>query len=194
MLTVAVAGPGLLLAAVGLTHPDVLNPATAHHWWTMHVLLLPLFPLLAVSFWVLLRGMAGPLAWAARIAGYGYAAFYTALDVLAGIAAGAVTELTGAGPDAGRLIGIGDQLGLVGSWCFLAAAVLTAAALAPRGGWWVLPGLAVLLVSGWLFLENHIFRPYGVLGQVGIAVGTALLAVALGRTERHGAAHRAPVR
>lgn len=190
ILAVAVAVPGLLLAAVGLTHPGVLDPGTAHHWWTMHVLLLPLFPLLAVGFWALLSGVPGPLAWAARIAGYGYAAFYTALDVLAGIAAGAVTELTGPGPGPGRLIGIGDQLGQVGSWCFLAAAVLTAAALAPRGGWWLLPGLALLLVSGWLFMDNHIFRPYGVLGQVGIAVGTALLALAVGRAERHPAAHR----
>jgi hypothetical protein len=180
--TVGLAVPGLVLAGVGLTHPSALTPATAHHWWTMHVVLLPLFPLLAVAFWVLLRGDRTPLAWLARIAGYGYAVFYTALDVLAGIAAGLVTEHGGrTGEDVARLIGVGDQLGLVGSWCFLAAGALTTAALVPRGRLWVLPGGAIVLVCGWVFLENHIFVPYGVLAQVGIAVGTALLAMATAR-------------
>lgn len=177
--------PGLVLAGIGLTHPSVLTPATAHHWWTMHVVLLPLFPLLAVAFWVLLGGDRTPLAWLARIAGYGYAVFYTALDVLAGIAAGLVVEHDGrTGEDVARLIGVGDQLGLVGSWCFLAAGALTTAALVPRGRRWVLPGGAIVLVCGWAFLENHIFVPYGVLAQVGIAVGTALLAMATAQPGR----------
>jgi hypothetical protein len=186
---VAVALPGLVLAGIGLTHPSVLTPATAHHWWSMHIVLLPLFPLLAVTFWALLHGDRTALAWLARIAGYGYAAFYTALDVLAGIAAGLVVEHDGrTGENTARLIGVGDQLGLVGSWCFLVAAGLTTAALALRGGLWALPGGLLVLVSGWLFLEHHIFAPYGVLGQVGIAVGTALLALATVPPGRHRAA------
>jgi hypothetical protein len=48
---------------------------------------------LAVSLLLLLHGVPGLVAWAARIAAYGYAAFYTALDVLAGIAAGELTQL-----------------------------------------------------------------------------------------------------
>lgn len=171
--------PGLVLAGVGLTHPPALTPASSHHWWTMHIVLLPLFPLLVVPFWVLLRGDHRPLAWLARIAGYGYATFYTGLDALAGIAAGLVVEQDGrTGAEVARLIGVGDQLGLVGSWCFLVAGALTTAALVPRGRLRVLPGGAVVLGSGWLFLRNHIFMPYGVLAQVGIAVGTALLALA----------------
>lgn len=176
---VALALPGLVLAGVGLTHPAGLTAATAHHWWTMHVVLLPLFPLLVVAFWVLLLGDRSPLAWLARIAGYGYAVFYTALDVLAGIAAGVVVERDGrTGDQAARLIGVGDQLGLVGSWCFLVAGALTTAALVPRGRRVVWPGGALVLIGGWGFLENHIFRPYGVLAQVGIAAGTALLGLA----------------
>ncbi|HEV7788167.1 MAG TPA: hypothetical protein VGP05_04075 [Pseudonocardia sp.] len=186
---VAVALPGLVLAGVGLTHPSVLTPATAHHWWSMHIVLLPLFPLLAVTFWALLYGDRTALAWLARIAAYGYAAFYTALDVLAGIAAGLVVEHDGGtGENMARLIGVGDQLGLVGSWCFLVAGALTTAAIALRGGLWALPGGLLVLVSGWLFLEHHIFAPYGVLGQVGIAVGTALLALAGAPPRRQRAA------
>lgn len=183
---VGLAAPGLVLAGVGLTHPSALTPATAHHWWTMHIVLLPLFPLLAVAFWVLLRGDRTSLAWLARIAGYGYAVFYTALDVLAGIAAGLVIEHDGRGGEyAARLLGVGDQIGLVGSWCFLAAGALTTAALVPHGRLWVLPGGAIVLVCGWVFLEDHIFVPYGVLAQVGIGAGTALLAMASARPERH---------
>ena len=55
-------------------------------------------------------------------------------------------------------------------------------------GLWALPGGLLVLVSGWLFLEHHIFAPYGVLGQVGIAVGTALLALTTVPPGRHRAA------
>jgi hypothetical protein len=90
---VVVAGPAVLLAGLGLTHPQDLTATSAPWWTTLHVLLLPLFPLLALSLWLLLRGVPGLVAWAARIAAYGYAAFYTALDVLAGIGAGELTQL-----------------------------------------------------------------------------------------------------
>jgi hypothetical protein len=80
--------------------------------------------LLAVSQWLLLRGVPGLVAWAARIAAYGYAAFYTALDVLAGIAAGELTQLNaerGLQTDAvevDRLFAVGNDLGEIGVWCF----------------------------------------------------------------------------
>jgi hypothetical protein len=167
--------PALLLAAVGTTHPTGLSQATAHHWWSMHVYLVPVFPLTALALGVLVRGDGSPVAWLARVAGYGYATFYTALDVLSGIGAGLVAE---DGGDTRPLFRVGDGLGLVGSWCFLAAGTLVTVALARRAGPWVLPGGVLVLAGGWLFLENHIFMPYGVLGQLLIAGGTALLAVA----------------
>lgn len=56
---VAVALPGLVLAVLGLFHPSALAPSTATFWWQFHVVALPLFPLLAVGLWVLLRGENG---------------------------------------------------------------------------------------------------------------------------------------
>jgi hypothetical protein len=88
-----IAGPAVVLAGLGLTHPQDLSATSAPWWTTLHVLLLPLFPLLAVSLWLLLRGVPGLVAWTARFAAYGFAAFYTALDVLAGIGAGELTQL-----------------------------------------------------------------------------------------------------
>jgi hypothetical protein len=172
---VAVALPSLALAGVGLTHPLVLNPATAHHWWSMHVWLVPVFGLIAVSLWVLLRDAVGPIAWLARIAAYGYATFYTALDVLSGIGAGLVVDSGQGGPAVLRLLAVGDRLGLVGSVCLLVAVVLTTVALWSRAGLWVIPAGLLLLVGGWLFLGNHIFRPWGVAGQLAIALGLAIL-------------------
>jgi hypothetical protein len=54
-----VAGPAVVLAGLGLTHPQELTAASASWWTTLHVILLPIFPLLAVSLWLLLRGVPG---------------------------------------------------------------------------------------------------------------------------------------
>src|SRR6266542_2906204 len=62
----------LVLAAVGVTHPQDLTPDTAFYWHYMHVALLPVFPLLGVNVWWLLAGVDGPLAWAARVLAFLY--------------------------------------------------------------------------------------------------------------------------
>lgn len=134
--TVIVVGmPGLVLAGAGLAHPARLRPETATDWWQFHVVLLPMFPLLAVALWMLLREANGSPAWLARVAAYGYATFYTGLDALAGIAAGLVVETTGrtsqVSIDLGRL---GVELGGIGEWSLLAAAVLTGFVLVRREG------------------------------------------------------------
>lgn len=174
----AVASPGLLLAVLGLFHPHALTPGTATVWWQLHVVLLPVFPLLAVALWVLLRGVGGPLALLARIAAYGYAALYTGLDALAGIAAGVVTERLQRGSQVALdLRALGNDLGVAGAWALLAAVALTAAVLVARDGRRALPG-AVLLVAGAVPLGNsHIYWPTGGLGLVAFAAGCALLAL-----------------
>jgi hypothetical protein len=63
-----IVGPAVVLAAVGVTHPHHLTPDTAGYWARLHTLLLPVFPLLGVSLWLLLAGTTGPLEWAARLA------------------------------------------------------------------------------------------------------------------------------
>jgi hypothetical protein len=178
-LTIAlVAVPGLLLAAVGsFVHPAFLDASTARAWWTVHVFLVPAFPLIALALWLLLRGVAGPVAALARAAAYGFATFYTALDVLSGIGAGLVVE-AGAGDLAGRLFLVGDALGAAGVWMLLAAAVLTGLALLPRDGPRVLPGAAVLAGACYPFLTGHIFHPTGVVAMLLVALGCALVAAA----------------
>lgn len=190
---VGVALPGLVLAGFGLTHPLFLTPETAPAWWQLHVPLIPLFPLLAVVLWVLLRGERGVLAWGARIAAYGYATFYTGLDVLAGIGAGLVTDVQGGGPAVPALFTLGDQLGAIGVWCFLVGSALTGVVLIRRDGVRAVPGTVVPVAAGYPFLLFHIFSPNGVLAQLGIAVGAALLAAARRPVEQVAVVQPVPV-
>lgn len=183
-----VAVPGVALAVAGLFHPALLTPATAAAWWQLHVVALPLFPLLGAALWVLLRGERGPLAWFARVAAYVYAAFYTGLDTLAGIGAGlAVAAQPDVGPVVGNLFRIGDDLAAVGVWAFLAAAVATGAVLVRRDGVRALPGAVILAGAAVPFLTSHIFWPVGGLTMLAIALGCALLATEpRGHDARHG--------
>ena len=96
----AVIAPPLVLAAVGLTHPHHLTADSAEWWTTMHILLVPVFPLLGMALWLLLRAETGVLAWLARVAAFSYAVFYGALDAIAGIGTGALVR-NGAEPGAG---------------------------------------------------------------------------------------------
>jgi nitrate reductase NapE component len=185
---IAVALPGLLLAGFGVQHPSGLTPETAHHWWTMHVLLIPVFPLLAVALLWLLSGERGVLPWVARISGYGFATCYTALDVLSGIGAGLVVENDGRpSQNMLNLFAVGDRIGLAGVWMLMACVVSVTLVLGLRHGPRVLPGGVLLLAGCWVFRTSHIFYPYGVAAMVALAVGTALLALAApvpGRGER----------
>ena len=188
-----VAGPAVVLAGLGLTHPQELTAASASWWTTLHVILLPIFPLLAVSLWLLLRGVPGPVAWVARIAAYGYATFYTVTDVLAGIGAGELTQFNAARGvqertvEVDRLFGVANDLGGIGIWCFAVACAATALAVVLRVGRRALPGAAVLLVAGVLFTGGwHIYWPAGVVTMLVLAVGLGLLAVVLPDPQRPG--------
>jgi hypothetical protein len=184
---VVIAGPAVVLAGLGLTHPQDLSATSAPWWTTLHVLLLPLFPLLALSLWLLLRGLPGPVAWVARTAAYGYAAFYTALDVLAGIAAGELTQLNaerGLQTDAvevDRMFAVGNDLGEIGVWCFGIACAATALAVVGRVGRRALPGAVVLVAAAVVFVAGgvHIYWPWGVGTMLALAVGLGLLAAVL---------------
>lgn len=187
-----IAGPALVLAAVGSTHPRGLTADTAAWWTTMHTLLLPVFPLLALSLWLLLSDVRGAFAWAARVAAFGYAAFYSGLDVLAGIGTGGLVQ-RGSAPDSPEVAGLfalGNDLGAVGVWCFLAACLATSVALTLRFGRRILPGVALLVVSAVSFRDSHIYWPVGVATMLGLALGLGLLAAAV--TPGRGRAGSAP--
>src|SRR5690349_25072184 len=90
-----VAATPLVLAAVGVFHPSGLNPSTARMWASMHIWLLPAFPLLTLGLIVPLwgrptRDVAGAATVLAWLGSAGFAALYTGLDAVAGIAAGTV--------------------------------------------------------------------------------------------------------
>ncbi|MEV4319935.1 hypothetical protein [Actinocrispum sp. NPDC049592] len=172
------AAPGLILAGFGVFHPAPLEVDTAQWWTTLHVLLLPVFPLLAAAQWVLLTGAPMVLRWAGRVAAFGFAAFYGGLDAVAGIAAGTVAHTQHVvGPVTFAVFGIGDTLGYIGAACFLAANAVIVAAIALRVGWRVLPGAVLLLAASVSFLDSHIFWPRGVVTMVAVAAGMFLLSV-----------------
>ena len=171
------ATPGLLLAVLGLFHPAQLTPASAQAWWQLHVVLLPVFPLLGGVLVFLVRGEPGACAWLARAAAYVFATFYTGLDTLAGIGAGlAVATQPGGSPVALDLIVVGDHLGLVGVTGFLLAALTTALVLLRRDGIAAAPGAVLLVGAAVVFLHSHIFWPVGGLAMLAVGIGCGLLA------------------
>lgn len=177
--TVLVASPALALAGMGALHPQHLTAGSAQWWTTLHVLLLPIFPLLGAALWMLLDSAPAPLRRPGRAAAFGFAVYYDGLDAVAGIAAGAVVHAHhGRSGSEGAIFRIGDKLGHAGAWCFLAAAVIVITAVAIRVRWAALPGAAVLLASGISFLDSHIYWPRGVITMLGIAAGMALLSIA----------------
>lgn len=145
---------------------------------------------------MLLRGTPGLLAWLARIAAFGYAIFYTTLNVLSGIGRGALVQrhgergLVGTPDGLDTLFTTGNAIGTVGTWCFLAACVATSLTLVARVGRAAWPGAVVLVAAAVPFLDSHIYWPVGVLSMLGLAAGFAGLAYAQGR--QHGPLEEVP--
>lgn len=178
---VGIAAAPVVLAGLGLTHPVDLNPATASYWRTLHLLLLPIFPLLGVNLWWLLTAAPGAVAFLARTLALVYIAFYTALDVLAGVAAGLVVERassTGAGDLSevtGWLFTQANALAVVGVVAFLLACGLTGAVLVRRCGQGALGGALLLIAGAAVFTRSHVYFPDGVAAMLVMAVGFAWL-------------------
>ena len=181
LLVVLVALPGVLLGLLGLAHPVFLTPDTADRWRLVHLVLLPVFPLLGVSVWLLLLGERGALAWAARGLAFGYAVLYGALDSIAGIGAPQqvlrTTERGEPAPPVGDLYEIGDRLGHLGVLALALALVLAGVVLARRSRVVVLVAGAVVALAGcWLLYRHHVFPPRGVSGVLLVAAGLGAMA------------------
>lgn len=175
---VLVAIPALILAGFGAAHPAPLDASNAGWWTTLHVLLLPVFPLLACSQWVLLTRAHPAVRWTGRVAAFGFAAFYGGLDAVAGIAAGTVTATQNAvTPVTGAVFTIGDQLGYIGAGCFLVASLLLVAGIASHARWRAAPGAVLLLAASVSFIDSHIFWPRGALTMLAVGAGLFLLAI-----------------
>ncbi|MER8010842.1 hypothetical protein [Streptomyces sp. NPDC094149] len=184
MMALVTAGP-LFLAVAGLVHPRHLTAATAGHWAGLHIVLLPVFPLLVLGLLVPLWGRPRPdaegaltlLAWAGCLC---FAAYYSGLDAVAGISAGTVVD-HGVHGAARQLFATGDELGRTGVYGLAVASVATCTVLWRRHGARVMPGAAVLLAACWSFVDSHIFWPKGVFTMLGFAVAFALLTDAAAR-------------
>jgi hypothetical protein len=182
----AVTVPPALLAGIGLTHPRNLTESSAEWWTTLHIILLPLFPLLAVAVWIVLRGDRSALAWGARVGATIYVVFYGALDSIAGIAEGTVVSAanTTDTPGFAELFVVAHPFGIIGGYAFFASALLLlvwAWRVGPRG-----PHLYVatpLLLGGAILLaSSHIYWPRGVLAMLAVAIGFGL--IEFGRLKR----------
>lgn len=188
-----VAIPGLVLSGIGLTHPTFLNADTAAWWTTMHFVLIPIFPLLGVAIWVLLRDDRTAVGWGGRVAAIIYTVFYGGLDAVSGIAAGTVTR-AGADPESelvGSLFAAGRPLGYIGGYAFFVAVILVLASAWRGGSRGALfyAAAAVALVSGYLFTSSHIYWPKGGLAMLGFALSFAAIEFVRSRREA-----RAPAR
>ena len=179
LLPVLVALPGLSLAIAGFFHPHGLTYDTSFRWYTLHLPGLFAFPLVGASLAWLVRGRNDTLAWVVRLSALVYAAFYSALDVINGIAAGYVTNKLGPGvprPDEIRLMfDIGRPIGDIGEWGLVACCVAVVVDQVRRHH--LLGAPSVLLVLGaWFVRSDHIFSPVGVLGMTIIGLTSGYLA------------------
>lgn len=173
----AVTMPGLVLAGFGLTHPTQLTDESAEWWTTLHIVLVPLFPLLGVAVWVLLRRDHTAIGWAGRVAAIIYAVFYGALDAISGIAAGTVTHAGGATHGVNELFGTGGTFGRIGALAFVVAVVCVLGS-SWRSGLRAIPfwlAAAVALGSAGVFTLRHIYAPLGVAAMLGLALSFAAI-------------------
>jgi len=179
------AAPALSLAVAGLFHPHHLSYDTSDWWFGVHLPGLVVFPLVGAALAVLVRGRRDPLAWFVRLAAYTYATFYSALDVVSGIAAGYVTYELGPGvprpPAVSLLFEIGTPLGKIGSWGLLACCLAVVVDQVQSRGLLGLPAVG-LLPGAWLVHTDHIFSPAGVVGMALLGVTTGVLAWKLPET------------
>lgn len=192
MLLVAL--PGVLLGLTGLAHPVLLTPETAERWRLVHLVLLPLFPLLGASVWLLLVGERGLFAWAARGLAFAWAVLYSALDTIAGIGAPhqvlRTSERGDGRPPIEDLFDVGDRLGHLGVAALALSVALAAVVLLRRGGrpGPLLGGTALAVAGASLVYRHHVFPPLGVLGVLLVAAGLAASAAA--RAPTAAPAHR----
>ncbi|MDO9456704.1 hypothetical protein [Nocardioides sp.] len=179
LLPVVLALPGLALGATGLLHPHTLTPATADRWYLIHLAGLVVFPLVGVALAALMRGRQDPVAWFVRLTAYGFAVFYTALDVIYGVAAGNVTRQMEEGyrrsADFTAMLRTGVDLGEVGSWSLVVCGLALVVDQLGRHRLDGLPALG-LPIGGWLVHQDHIFAPTGVAGMLVVGLATGLLA------------------
>jgi hypothetical protein len=167
-------GAPVALAVVELWHPLFHTGAEEHllpvadRWLAVHLLQLPLFAMLALAVYLLVDGIEGTAATVARIGSVVFAAFYSALDAVAGIATGVLARHAAGLEGSARTavasaidalftdtwVGGGSSvLTVVASFAWLVAALAAAVALRARGVHRV--GVVLVGLSALLFPLGH---------------------------------------
>lgn len=181
----AVCLPPLLVAAAAASHPGRLTADDAEHWQHVHTWLIPVLPLLALGPVLVAAAVDRRLAVVVAVPAYAYATFYTALDVLAGVGGGALVR---SGERAGPVFGPAQDFEEIGGIALVVAAVLgVVVALRAAGPLALVPGAAA--VAGAVLLwQEHLYRPWGVVAQLLLAVGWGTLLVLVRRRRSRAAA------
>lgn len=183
--------PPLALAALGLSHPHHLTDASAQWWTDLHVIGLPLFPLLAFGPWLVVTREHIAVRWTVALLGFAYACFYSALDVLAGIGAGTL-QYHGASMNTGLLFDKGNALADYGVTAYMTAtAIACLVAVVRRRLYAAIPAL-IVLVGAMSFLSSHIYWPDGVFTMLALAIGWTSLVFVIDVTDASN--HELPAR
>jgi hypothetical protein len=153
----------------------------------LHLLLLPLFALMGVAIWVLLEGVGGAVAWAARVTAFLFLVGYVTLDAISGIAASVL--LASEAPwsmEATRALFASGPAALPTTVAILAwrVSVLLGALALYRTGRPLAP--LVLLVATTLWLNQNHGGMRGVVVFGGFAVAAAWLEFFPGGLRRRG--------
>ena len=169
-------GPSLLLAVLMLFHPSPYDDVAGElvpiaGWWTfLHTVQFFLFALVGASVWMLVDGLRGGAAVAARVAAVIFVLFYDIGDAVAGIATGILAgkAASRALPEDAAVSAISaiftdptkDVFFGVGIIAWIAALGATAVALWRAG----VPRLPVVLLAlpAFLLTFDHAF-PFGAL-------------------------------
>lgn len=182
-LALGVAGPFLFCGAVGLLHPSSLNDDTATLWRGIHLALIPVFPLIGLAPWLIARRVDRRLGWLGALFGYGYATFYTSLDLLAGVAAGTV-QLAGIDEAKSPLYAIARILAMIGIVSLIGGIVTATIAAVLRGGLIAIPGGVIAVVGAVMHQIGHIQPGFGTASMVFLAAGFLILAYSVTRDGR----------
>ena len=185
LLPVLVSVPAVVCAIIGLTHPVTLDAASAQYWRNIHIVLIPILPLLGFAPWLIARQSTRGLAIAAAIFGYGFAVFYTSLDLLAGVAAGAEVA-AGVEGGAAPVFAIARVLGVVGVGSLVLGCLTAGVAAFRVAGIATLPGTILAVVGAVLVQPGHIYAGLGTVAMLLLAGGFVIVAIVTTRTSRAG--------
>ena len=189
-LALLVSLPAVACAIIGLTHPVNLTAASAEHWRNMHLILIPIFPLIGLAPWLIARRAGVWFGRAGALFGYGFATFYTALDILAGVAGGALV-LAGHSEVTGAVFAIARILGTIGVVSLITGCLVAGVAAFRVAGIAALPGALLATVGAILVQPGHVYLGLGTVAMMLCAGGFVIIAFAVTRPALRAAAQPA---